>query len=124
MALISLSISYGTYYGFGSTDLAPNASYDTLLIFGSTDISPSLNYSVPLNFGSTLQPISPVLTQAYPVLTGEKVINRVWDTQVIGTDKHYSWVTDEADPGGVYYDGPGTYGVHTSEYCVTSRYQI
>lgn len=43
--------------------------------------------------------------------------NRVWDTQVGGSDKHHYWVTITApDYSGSSYDGPGTWGVHTSDF--------
>jgi len=44
--------------------------------------------------------------------------NRVWDTQETGSDKSHYWVTNaEPDVNGDYYDGPGTWGVHTSDFC-------
>lgn len=44
--------------------------------------------------------------------------NRVWDTQVVGSDKSYYWVsTGSPDYNGDYYTGPGTWGVHTSDFC-------
>ena len=43
--------------------------------------------------------------------------NRVWDTQEAGSDKNHYWVTDDApDVSGLSYDGPGTWGVHTSDF--------
>jgi len=42
--------------------------------------------------------------------------NRVWDTVAGG---FHVWVTTNgADPTGLQYDGPGTYGVNTSNYSV------
>jgi hypothetical protein len=43
--------------------------------------------------------------------------NRVWDTQA--GPAYVRWDTiDDSDPTGVSYPGPGTFGVHTSDYCV------
>jgi hypothetical protein len=41
--------------------------------------------------------------------------NRVWDTQKSGGAEHY-WETDFLDVNGLDYDGPGTWGVDTSQY--------
>lgn len=42
--------------------------------------------------------------------------NRVWDTVAGGW---HIWITTNGpDPTGLQYDGPGTYGVHTSNYSV------
>lgn len=46
----------------------------------------------------------------------ERYLNRVWDSQVVGSDKSYYWTTFGVDGGGVEYDGPGTWGVHTSDF--------
>ena len=44
------------------------------------------------------------------------VKNRVWDTVAGG---FHIWVTTNGpDPTGISYDGPGTYGVNTSNYSV------
>lgn len=46
--------------------------------------------------------------------------NRVWDTQKAGSDKNHYWVTsDTPDVNGLSYDGPGTWGVHTSDLSAT-----
>ena len=43
--------------------------------------------------------------------------NRVWDTQA--GPGFVRWDTvDASDPAGVSYPGPGTFGVHTSDFCV------
>lgn len=48
--------------------------------------------------------------------TSVDVRNRVWDTVAGGW---HVWVTNNgADPTGISYDGPGTYGVDTSNYSV------
>ena len=45
--------------------------------------------------------------------------NRVWDTQVGGSGGHHYWnSTGAPDYVGAEYDGPGTWGVHTSNHCV------
>lgn len=44
------------------------------------------------------------------------VINRVWDT--MNGPGFQRWTTDEAQPFGEQYPGPGTYGVDTSDHCV------
>lgn len=41
--------------------------------------------------------------------------NRVWDTQVPG---FVAWDTAAPDPSGNNYPGPGTFGVHTSDYVI------
>jgi hypothetical protein len=46
-------------------------------------------------------------------------VNRVFDTQV--PNDFVRWATqDNPDPTGAAYPGPGTFGVHTSDYCVES----
>lgn len=46
-----------------------------------------------------------------------KYRNRVWDTQKAGSDKSHYWVTDtQPDVDGLFYDGPGTWGTHTSDH--------
>lgn len=45
-------------------------------------------------------------------------INRVWDTQA--GPGFVSWKTPVADQSGGAYPGPGTFGTHTSDYCVES----
>lgn len=50
--------------------------------------------------------------------------NRVFDTQdtgVYAAGNFVTWVTTSADPTGAEYPGPGTFGVHTSDYCVEAR---
>ena len=44
------------------------------------------------------------------------VTNRVWDTQE-GPGFH-TWETEFPDTSGSQYDGTGTFGTHTSDYCV------
>lgn len=54
-------------------------------------------------------------TELSPV-PGAEIRNRVWDTVAGGW---HVWITTNgADPTGLQYDGPGTYGVHTSNYSV------
>lgn len=48
---------------------------------------------------------------AYTVYT-----NRVWDTQA--GPGYVRWETGYVDSAGNQYPGPGTFGVHTSDYCV------
>lgn len=44
-------------------------------------------------------------------------VNSVWDTQKSGSDKTHYWKSSpEPDVNGTYYDGPGTWGVHTSGF--------
>lgn len=46
-----------------------------------------------------------------------KYVNSVWDTQKAGSDKTHYWTTSpEPDVSGVSYDGPGSWGVHTSGF--------
>lgn len=45
----------------------------------------------------------------------QTVVNRVWDTVAAGFVR---WVTDNIDSSGTQYPGPGTFGVHTSDYMV------
>jgi len=46
--------------------------------------------------------------------------NRVWDVQVVGADKSHYWTTvGSPDPNGMGYDGPGTWGVDTSDFSTT-----
>lgn len=45
----------------------------------------------------------------------QSVVNRVWDT-VAGD--FVRWATDNIDSQGILYPGPGTFGVHTSDYVV------
>jgi hypothetical protein len=47
------------------------------------------------------------------------VLNRVWDTQA--GPGFVSWKTTSPDEGGTHYPGPGTFGVHTSDYCVEAE---
>lgn len=50
--------------------------------------------------------------------------NRVFDTQetsVFAGGNFVTWVTSEPDPTGAEYPGPGTFGVHTSDYCVEQK---
>lgn len=43
--------------------------------------------------------------------------NRVWDT--LAGPAFVRWITEDAsDPAGASYPGPGTFGVHTSEYVI------
>ena len=44
------------------------------------------------------------------------VLNRVWDTQA--GPGFVAWRTNNPDPGGAFYPGPGTWATHTSDYCV------
>jgi hypothetical protein len=65
------------------------------------------------------------LTDPGPILVGvvaepaPPLTNRVWDTQA--GPGFVRWDTTDPDPGGASYPGPGTYGVHTSDYCVEYR---
>jgi len=45
----------------------------------------------------------------------QTVVNRVWDT-VAGN--FVRWMTNAIDSAGTFYPGPGTFGVHTSDYVV------
>jgi hypothetical protein len=75
--------------------------------------------------GMMFDPI-PVLMDIVPI-DGQEIVsridaeyrNRVWDTQVIGSDKYHYWNTNGGpDVNGSSYDGPGTWGVDTSDFCV------
>lgn len=47
---------------------------------------------------------------------GASYHNRVWDTMASGFVR---WATlDAADPTGAQYPGPGTFGIHTDDFCV------
>ena len=49
-----------------------------------------------------------------------KFVNRVFDSVAAAL---VSWTTDDApDPTGTSYPGPGTFGVDTSDYCVSGIY--
>lgn len=55
----------------------------------------------------------------------EIFINKVWDTQVIGDNKWHTWKTENApDISGSSYDGPGTWGVDTSNYTLVGSYTV
>jgi hypothetical protein len=57
-----------------------------------------------------------LLPDGGPAPVTEDTRNRVWDTVAGGW---HVWVTTNgADPTGISYDGPGTYGVDTSNYSV------
>jgi hypothetical protein len=52
-----------------------------------------------------------------PAPTPVTYVNRVWDT--LAGPGFVRWETiDAADPTGISYPGPGTFGVHTSDYCI------
>jgi hypothetical protein len=77
-------------------------------------------FIAPGGWGNADQPavdaaIELVLPPSAPVTTSS-TRNRVWDTVAGGW---HVWVTTNgADPTGISYDGPGTYGVDTSNYAV------
>jgi len=58
-----------------------------------------------------------------PVVVGATVtyVNRVWDS--VAGPAFVRWTTtNAADPTGAAYPGPGTFGIHTSDYCVESKF--
>jgi hypothetical protein len=44
-----------------------------------------------------------------------RFVHRVWDTVAAG---FVSWRVGVPDPTGIYYPGPGTFGVNTSDLCI------
>lgn len=71
--------------------------------------------------GSRKYQLGNSMQQVYDVAAGSiglaTYVNSVWDTQKSGDDKTHYWRTSpDPDPNGTYYDGPGTWGVHTSGF--------
>jgi hypothetical protein len=55
-------------------------------------------------------------------ISSTRYINRVYDTTAA---KFVRWITDTvADTTGIYYPGPGTFNVHTSDYVIEASYTL
>ena len=72
------------------------------------------------NTETTVVTLSPVfrVAEPWPGSTQVLYVNKTWDT-VAGD--WVSWSTVAPDSSGLAYPGPGTFGVHTTDYRVQSR---
>lgn len=68
---------------------------------------------IPLTLGSLGDDVAPFDIRADTTV----FTNRVWDTVAGGFVR---WTGNAPDPTGLSYPGPGTFGVHTSDYCIES----
>lgn len=80
--------------------------------YGASYVTPAVNGSKKYQLGNSMERVYDVAAGSVGVAS---YVNSVWDTQKAGSDKTHYWQSSpEPDYNGTYYDGPGTWGVHTS----------
>ena len=101
----------------------PTITYSSPIDYIDNVFTLSVSYGTPANYATDEATATIFYSDPYPSVSGTFYINRVWDTSVAGTDKTHYWTTSGSpDSTGASYDGPGTWGVTTSDYCVEAEY--
>lgn len=117
--LISVPGIVATSANGGNTDaalilLVPNSIFGPL--YGSGQDAVFIEASDIIQ-GELFMGFSPSMVMAPDTVLSPRAINRVYDA-VAG--KAVTWVTDGGDSAGVFYPGPGVYGVNTSNYVLVA----